>query len=380
MMAEDKIEEETYSLIFTSLKHPIRRRILRMLADGPLTYSEILEILNIDSGHLSYHLESLGDLTVHDKNGHYQLSSFGVATVKLMGGVEEQTPSQSHRKFKLRRILAKVYPVILVLALIGASFHFVTYATLVSSTTVSTDQLFPPPLYIATGQTFEVNVTLDQWSSNIKEGIGVYRGPKAYMLALAPLKSTLTGWEEASVWIESRVNQTQTAKESVYSTYAILTKDNFTLSSSHFPIQWFNETGLSNENFTFHMKIFTNTTDATGTAFKISAFFISPKLLVDVHTPNGTVLADSFQWTSTAFRSDRVSSPSVSVTEPGTYLFSIRNDAPWDWDGFLSVNLQLQRFEKPYFYWGVAGFIIALGYVAVVTAVAYRARQARHKD
>ncbi|TET26814.1 MAG: ArsR family transcriptional regulator, partial [Candidatus Bathyarchaeum sp.] len=87
-MDEDNLEEETYSLIFTSLKHPIRRRILRMLADKPLTYSEILETLNIDSGHLSYHLENLGDLTVHANNGHYKLSSFGVAAVKLMGGVE----------------------------------------------------------------------------------------------------------------------------------------------------------------------------------------------------------------------------------------------------------------------------------------------------
>ena len=91
-MAEDKMEEETYSLIFTSLKHPIRRKILRMLTDEPLTYSEILETLNIDSGHSSYHLDSLGDLTVHDENGHYRLSRLGEATVTLMDGVEEQKP------------------------------------------------------------------------------------------------------------------------------------------------------------------------------------------------------------------------------------------------------------------------------------------------
>ena len=72
-MAEDKIEEETYSLIFTSLKHPIRRRILRMLADTPMTFSEILESLTIDSGHLNYHLESLGDLVLHPKDGKYLL-------------------------------------------------------------------------------------------------------------------------------------------------------------------------------------------------------------------------------------------------------------------------------------------------------------------
>jgi hypothetical protein len=64
----------------------------------------------------------------------------------------------------------------------------------------------------------------------------------------------------------------------------------------------------------------------------------------------------------------------VSVTEPGTYRFSIRNDALWEWDGFLSVNVQLQRFEKPYFYWGIAGFIIALGYVAFVIVSTYKTR------
>ena len=71
-----------------------------MLSDKPLTYSEILEILNIDSGHLSYHLENLGDLTVHSSNGQYRLSSFGVAAVKLMGGVEEQTPPNNKQKPK----------------------------------------------------------------------------------------------------------------------------------------------------------------------------------------------------------------------------------------------------------------------------------------
>ena len=99
-MVEDKIEEETYSLIFTSLKHPIRRRILRMLADTPMTFSEILELLTIDSGHLNYHLESLGDLILRSKDGNYLLSSFGAAAVRLMGGVEElpvPLPNQKHQ-------------------------------------------------------------------------------------------------------------------------------------------------------------------------------------------------------------------------------------------------------------------------------------------
>jgi len=57
-VADEMPEEETYSLIYASLRHPIRRRILRMLKDKPLTFSEILEAVDIDSGHLNYHLEN----------------------------------------------------------------------------------------------------------------------------------------------------------------------------------------------------------------------------------------------------------------------------------------------------------------------------------
>ena len=92
VLAENKAEEETYSVIFTSLKHPVRRRILRMLAEKPLNFSEIQESLAIDSGHLNYHLESLSDLVTHLQNGKYALSSIGVAAVKLMSGVEEHQP------------------------------------------------------------------------------------------------------------------------------------------------------------------------------------------------------------------------------------------------------------------------------------------------
>jgi len=84
-------EQETYSLIFKSLKHPIRRRILRMLADRPLAFSEILGALSIESGHLSYHLENLGELVTRTSDGFYKLSSIGIAATKLMSGVEEQT-------------------------------------------------------------------------------------------------------------------------------------------------------------------------------------------------------------------------------------------------------------------------------------------------
>jgi len=83
--------EDTYSLIFLSLKHPIRRRILRMLTEEPMSFSRIQGALDIDSGHLSYHLENLGELLSRSPEGQYKLSSIGEAATKLMGGVEEKT-------------------------------------------------------------------------------------------------------------------------------------------------------------------------------------------------------------------------------------------------------------------------------------------------
>ena len=82
-------EEETYSTMFTSLKHPVRRKILRMLSEKPRNFSEILEALGISSSHLTYHLENLGELVSKTEDGKYKLSTFGEAAVTTMSKVEE---------------------------------------------------------------------------------------------------------------------------------------------------------------------------------------------------------------------------------------------------------------------------------------------------
>ena len=64
-------EEEIYSVMFSSLRHPARRKILRMLSERKVTYSKMLEELAIPSSHLTYHLENLGELVTKDENGRY---------------------------------------------------------------------------------------------------------------------------------------------------------------------------------------------------------------------------------------------------------------------------------------------------------------------
>lgn len=82
-------EEDTYSMIFASLRHPIRRGILRILSDNPQAFSDLQRMFKIESSHLTYHLEGLGSLLVKTEDGKYTLSALGEAAVSMMKHIEE---------------------------------------------------------------------------------------------------------------------------------------------------------------------------------------------------------------------------------------------------------------------------------------------------
>jgi len=112
-------EEDTYSSIFTALKHPIRRRILRMLGQSPVTYTDILNQLNIDNGLLNYHLDNMKELITKDKEGGYVLSEFGKAALSLTTKVEEPVSKQGDRIFGLNTTQIKSVLTLLIIC-VGA--------------------------------------------------------------------------------------------------------------------------------------------------------------------------------------------------------------------------------------------------------------------
>lgn len=116
--------DETNSVIYSTLKHPLRRKILRLLKEEELTYTQILNKLDLDTGHLNYYLESLGELVAKTSEGKYRLSDYDVAAVKLMEGVEEpdsdQTELQPHRFSKRKLVLITQVVCIIALILSGA--------------------------------------------------------------------------------------------------------------------------------------------------------------------------------------------------------------------------------------------------------------------
>src|SRR5206468_4593027 len=128
-------DEETYSVIFSSLKHPLRRKILRILAAGPKTFTEILQQLDVDSAHFSYHLESLGGLIRKDEEGKYHLSNLGRAASSLMARVEEPpklvTPAIIGSPKRLRVLQFSF----LILLILGAGFFFTGFLALRATNT-----------------------------------------------------------------------------------------------------------------------------------------------------------------------------------------------------------------------------------------------------
>ena len=123
-------EEEIYSIMFTSLKHPVRRKILRMLADKPMTFMQMVEVLGVSTSHLTYHLESLGELVSKTENGQYKLSTFGEATVSAMKGVEEVPEIELKHRLKLPFKWKATFAVLMVGILLLASLATLQYTSL----------------------------------------------------------------------------------------------------------------------------------------------------------------------------------------------------------------------------------------------------------
>ena len=70
------------SEVFEAVSHPLRLRILKLLAEEPLSFSELKRRLKIDSsGHLDFHLKKLEGF-VEEKDGKYTLTRNGYAALQ----------------------------------------------------------------------------------------------------------------------------------------------------------------------------------------------------------------------------------------------------------------------------------------------------------
>lgn len=89
-------------MMFSALNHPIRRRIIEMLARDNMQYTHMLEELDVDTGKLNFHLKKLGDLIEKDEKGLYKLTDKGLRAFSIM----QQVPEKIEEASAARRIAA----------------------------------------------------------------------------------------------------------------------------------------------------------------------------------------------------------------------------------------------------------------------------------
>jgi len=88
--------------MFSALNHPIRRRIIEMLARDNMQYTHMLEELDVDTGKLNFHLKKLGDLIEKDEKGLYKLTDKGLRAFSII----QQVPEKIEEASAARRIAA----------------------------------------------------------------------------------------------------------------------------------------------------------------------------------------------------------------------------------------------------------------------------------
>lgn len=117
-------EEDTYSLIFSAMRHPIRRRIIRLLNEHSATYTDVLRSLGVETGLLNYHLDSMRELLLKDEEGRYRLTEFGSAAFELITKVETPVRNAVQPMFLKSGNLTRILILILIVLTFG-NFYFI---------------------------------------------------------------------------------------------------------------------------------------------------------------------------------------------------------------------------------------------------------------
>jgi uncharacterized RDD family membrane protein YckC/DNA-binding HxlR family transcriptional regulator len=83
------VDQDSVSKIIAVLSHPLRREILTLLSDrGECSFTDLLNVLKVDTGKLSFHLRTLAIFIEQTPTGKYKLSRTGENAVRVINDVE----------------------------------------------------------------------------------------------------------------------------------------------------------------------------------------------------------------------------------------------------------------------------------------------------
>jgi uncharacterized RDD family membrane protein YckC/DNA-binding HxlR family transcriptional regulator len=83
------VDQTNVSKVLSVLSHPLRREILLDLSNkGESSFTDLLNLLNVDTGKLSFHLRSLAPFIEQTKSGKYRLNRAGESAVRVIHDIE----------------------------------------------------------------------------------------------------------------------------------------------------------------------------------------------------------------------------------------------------------------------------------------------------
>lgn len=83
------VDQGNVSKILSVLSHPLRREILLDLSNkGESSFTDLLNLLKVDTGKLSFHLRTLAPFIEQTPSGKYRLSRAGESAVRVIHDVE----------------------------------------------------------------------------------------------------------------------------------------------------------------------------------------------------------------------------------------------------------------------------------------------------
>lgn len=83
------VNQDNVSKVLSVLSHPLRRDILLDLSNnGESSFTDLLNMLKVDTGKLSFHLRALSPFIEQTSGGKYKLSRAGESAVRVIHDVE----------------------------------------------------------------------------------------------------------------------------------------------------------------------------------------------------------------------------------------------------------------------------------------------------
>jgi len=83
------VDQDDVSRVLSALSHPLRREILQNLSDkGEMSFTDLMNALNIDTGKLSFHIRSLAGFAEQTQTGKYRLTRVGENAMRLLKDLE----------------------------------------------------------------------------------------------------------------------------------------------------------------------------------------------------------------------------------------------------------------------------------------------------